>query len=92
MCEVACAYIFTSFFVQRMNLKTGQETSEEVTLPVVYEEFKNIAEKHKIDEFRSMVKKNFQYFTLTMLVVILDTNFAGILSSIDTAQPMILVL
>lgn len=50
------AFLFCLCFpCQRVNLKTNQEIEEDVTLPLVYEEFQRIAEKHKIDEFRSMV-------------------------------------
>ncbi|BFZ06575.1 hypothetical protein BsWGS_09614 [Bradybaena similaris] len=54
--------IFVLPRVKRVNLKTSQELEEDVTLPLVYEEFQRIAEKHKIDEFRSMkVKKNYAF-------------------------------
>ncbi|CAG5130361.1 unnamed protein product, partial [Candidula unifasciata] len=55
--------------VKRVNLKTNQELDEDVTLPLVYEEFQRMAEKHKIDEFRSMkVKKNYAFDKLDVPV------------------------
>uniref|UniRef100_A0A0B7B4I6 DNA polymerase n=1 Tax=Arion vulgaris TaxID=1028688 RepID=A0A0B7B4I6_9EUPU len=55
--------------VKRMNLKTHVESTEETTLPMVYEEFQRIAEKHRINEFRSMkVRKNYAFEILEVPV------------------------
>ncbi|KAH9514082.1 DNA polymerase alpha catalytic subunit, partial [Bulinus truncatus] len=55
--------------VKKVNLKTGQETAEDVTMAMVYEEFNTLAEKYKIDKFRSMkVKKNYAFEKLDVPV------------------------
>ena len=45
---------------QKVNPKTNQELSEEVTMPMVHEEFSKIAERNKIDQFRAMVSECIQ--------------------------------
>jgi len=48
--------------VKKMNLKHKQELDEEVTMPMVYEEFDKMAEKYKILKFKSMkVKKSYAF-------------------------------
>ncbi|XP_059138881.1 DNA polymerase alpha catalytic subunit-like [Physella acuta] len=55
--------------VKRVNLSTNQELSEDITMPMVYEEFNKIAEKNKIDQFRSMkVRKNYAFDKLDVPV------------------------
>jgi len=48
--------------LKKMNVKHNIELNEEVTMPMVYEEFDKIAEKHKILKFKSMKSKRFYAF------------------------------
>ncbi|CAL1543599.1 unnamed protein product [Lymnaea stagnalis] len=55
--------------IKRINLKTNLETSEDVTMTMVYEEFNRLADKNRIDKFRSMkVKKNYAFDKLDVPV------------------------
>lgn len=54
--------IFVLPRVKRVNLKTNEQLSEEVTMPMVHAEFSKMAEKNKIDQFRAMkVKKKYAF-------------------------------
>ncbi|KAK3783769.1 hypothetical protein RRG08_063431 [Elysia crispata] len=67
--------------VKRVNLKTCQELSEEVTMPMVHEEFSKIAEKFKIDQFRAMkVKKKYAF---EMMDVPVEADYLEIRYSAD---------
>ncbi|RUS87909.1 hypothetical protein EGW08_004325 [Elysia chlorotica] len=88
-CHVSCCVtvkdierrIFILPRVKRVNLKTGQELSEDVTMPMVHEEFSKIAEKHKIDQFRAMkVKKKYAF---EMMDVPVEADYLEIRYSAD---------
>ncbi|GFR77685.1 DNA polymerase, partial [Elysia marginata] len=67
--------------VKRINLKTNQELSEDVTMPMVHEEFSKIAEKSKIDQFRAMkVKKKYAF---EMMDVPVEADYLEIRYSAD---------
>ncbi|GFN73923.1 DNA polymerase, partial [Plakobranchus ocellatus] len=73
--------------VKRVNLKTNQELSEEVTMPMVYEEFSKIAEKNKIDKFRSMkVKKKYAFELMDVPVEAdyLEVRYSADLTTLPT--------
>ncbi|XP_012945500.1 DNA polymerase alpha catalytic subunit isoform X2 [Aplysia californica] len=48
--------------LKRMNLKHNVELEEDVTMPMVYEEFDKVAEKNRILKFKSMKVKRFYAF------------------------------
>ncbi|KAK0061049.1 DNA polymerase alpha catalytic subunit [Biomphalaria pfeifferi] len=72
-CCVAVKNIERRIFIlprpKRVNVKTNLETSEDVTMPMVFEEFNTLTEKYKIDKFRSArVKKNYAFEKLDVPV------------------------
>ena len=49
-------FMLLHYFLQRMNLKTGDDTGESISMIDTYQEFnEKITEKYKIMKFKSMV-------------------------------------